>query len=66
MSIGRDEIMHIARASERPPRWRLSQSTPTRPKKDDDAWVMWLIIGGWAFVVAVLNCLSEIQALFAR
>jgi len=65
MSIGRDEIMHIARASEQPPRWRLSQSTPTRPPRDD-AWVMWLIIGGWAFVVATLNFLSEIQAWLAR
>ena len=63
MSIGRNEIMHIARASARATSHE-PRATSHGPR--DDAWVMWLIIGGWAFVVAVLNCLSELQALFAR
>lgn len=31
-----------------------------------DTAILWLIIGGWMAIVAVLSTLSEIQAMLAR
>lgn len=53
MSIEREDIMRIVRASRK-----------DRESVGDDI-VMWLIIGGWALFVAVLSCLSELQQLIA-
>ena len=53
MSIGRDDIMRIVRASRRP--------EPNRKGGISDETVMWLIIGGWALFVALLDSLGTIQ-----
>ena len=45
MEIGQDEIMRIARKQQ-----------DRRPHGDDV--VFWLIVGGWAAVVAILDFLS--------
>lgn len=58
MSIGRDEIMHIVRASGKP-------AADRRGGISDDA-VMWLIVGGWALFVALLDCLNVIESLIAN
>ena len=53
MSIGRDDIMRIVRASRKP--------EPDRKGGISDETVMWLIIGGWALFVALLDSLGTIQ-----
>ena len=58
MSITSKEIRLITEARE------LRSAAPTGGLSDTA--ILWLIIGGWMAIVAVLSTLSEIQALLAR
>ena len=56
MSIGRQDIMQV-----------MEKRRSAAPSGGlSDTAILWLIIGGWMAIVAVLSSISEIQALIAR